>query len=164
MIRHPPPTMKKKNILIYLLQHLSQFHLSSVATIYESKLRTLRNTNKIPSIFSNTCQLNHKFKNKKRNETFTFSVTAKIKEKVLPSHCHWCKVGEREGGKEGRKKINKINCVHIRILFHSIVAQEEEYFHFFSFFFLGVSIYEQKSDKEPVIMREKNTAISGSDE
>lgn len=72
--------------------------------------------------------------------------------------------GGKERGKEERKKINKINCVRIRILFHSIVAQEEEYFHFLVFFFLGVSIYEQKSDKEPVIMREKNTAISGSDE
>lgn len=126
---------KQKCTLMYLLPRVSQFHLGSVATIYESKLRTLRNTNKIPSIFSNTCQLNHKFKNKKRNKTFTFSVTAKIKEKVLPSHCHWCK-GRERGGKEERKKINKINCVRIRILFHSIAAQEEEYFHFLVFFFI----------------------------
>lgn len=64
MIRHFPHS-EKKSTLMHLLPRLSQFHLGSVATIYESKLRTLRNTNKIPSIFSNTCQLNHKFKNKK---------------------------------------------------------------------------------------------------
>lgn len=89
---------------MYLLPRVSQFHLGSVATIYESKLRTLRNTNKIPSIFSNTCQLNHKFKIKKEIKPLPSLQPQKLKKKCYRVIAIGVRGGEKE---EGREKENK---------------------------------------------------------